>query len=102
MIDVARHVFARAAVNRPFLVYTEEIFSVALLNLVVRQEWPEVFDDSLTFWYRTAPVQSWFSSVRMEHPVACGECSLTDWHARRACFTDFLRTGAQASRLQSL
>jgi hypothetical protein len=65
VIDVARNVAARTAVDRPFAVNAEEILAVTLFDFLVRNVWPGVFDDSFAFgnWLQRKEAEAGSSSL---------------------------------------
>ena len=49
MINISRYVAARASINRPLLIDTKKVQTIAPFDFFICNQWSKVFDDSFAF-----------------------------------------------------
>src|SRR2546423_2525591 len=71
MIDVTRQIRSPAAVDRPFFVHAEKVFAAALLNFLIQNQRPKIFDEPLALgnWFRGKQTKPGLSSFHSERGV---------------------------------
>ena len=69
MIDIARDVVARTTVDGPLRINPEEVFAISFFDFGIRDQWPEIFDDSFSLGYGLECDQSQARSCSLHFEV---------------------------------